>query len=86
MIVRTAWLPTCTHKYIKRCAEVASKLKAGAVHVSGGGFGNYGSPFGGYKQSGNGRGGRPVRTRGLFRDKNLALGLVSSYTVQGNVV
>ena len=33
---------------------MASKLRAGAVHINGGGF-NYGSPFGGYKQSGNGR-------------------------------
>ncbi|MFT6224026.1 MAG: aldehyde dehydrogenase (NAD+) [Paracoccaceae bacterium] len=37
-----------------RAARVASRLRAGAVHINGGGF-NYGSPFGGYKQSGNGR-------------------------------
>ncbi len=42
----------------ERAKRVAAKLRAGAVHVNGGGF-NYGSPFGGYKQSGNGReGGR----------------------------
>ena len=37
-----------------RAERVAAKLRAGAVHINGGGF-NYGSPFGGYKQSGNGR-------------------------------
>ncbi len=38
----------------ERAERVASKLRVGAVHINGGGF-NYGSPFGGYKQSGNGR-------------------------------
>ena len=38
----------------ERAERVAARLRAGAVHVNGGGF-NYGSPFGGYKQSGNGR-------------------------------
>jgi aldehyde dehydrogenase (NAD+) len=37
-----------------RAERVASLLRAGAVHINGGGF-EYGSPFGGYKQSGNGR-------------------------------
>jgi aldehyde dehydrogenase (NAD+) len=37
-----------------RAERVAARLRAGAVHINGGGF-NYGSPFGGYKQSGNGR-------------------------------
>ena len=37
-----------------RALRVAAQLRAGAVHINGGGF-NYGSPFGGYKQSGNGR-------------------------------
>ncbi|TDI40685.1 MAG: aldehyde dehydrogenase family protein [Acidobacteria bacterium] len=37
-----------------RAERVAALLLAGAVHINGGGF-NYGSPFGGYKQSGNGR-------------------------------
>jgi aldehyde dehydrogenase (NAD+) len=37
-----------------KAERVSSKLRAGAVHINGGGF-NYGSPFGGYKQSGNGR-------------------------------
>lgn len=38
----------------ERAERVAAQLKAGAVHINGGEF-NYGSPFGGYKQSGNGR-------------------------------
>lgn len=38
----------------ERAERVAARLEAGAVHINGGGF-NYGSPFGGYKQSGNGR-------------------------------
>jgi len=37
-----------------RAERVAARLRAGAVHINGGGF-QYGSPFGGYKQSGNGR-------------------------------
>lgn len=41
-----------------RAERVARRLKVGAVHINGGAI-NYGSPFGGYKQSGNGReGGR----------------------------
>ena len=39
---------------LKRAERVAQKLRVGMVHINGGGF-NYGSPFGGYKQSGNGR-------------------------------
>jgi aldehyde dehydrogenase (NAD+) len=38
----------------ERAERVAAKLRAGAVHVNGGGM-EYGSPFGGYRQSGNGR-------------------------------
>ena len=42
-----------------RAERVASKLRAGAVHINGAPF-RYGSPLGGYKQSGNGReGGLP---------------------------
>lgn len=37
-----------------RAERVAARLRAGAVHIDGGAF-NYGSPFGGSKQSGNGR-------------------------------
>ena len=39
---------------LDRAERVAQKLRVGMVHINGGGF-NYGSPFGGYKQSGNGR-------------------------------
>ena len=38
----------------ERAERVAARLKAGAVHINGGAF-NYGSPFGGFKASGNGR-------------------------------
>jgi len=42
-----------------RAERVAARLRAGMVHVNGAGH-QYGSPFGGYKQSGNGReGGLP---------------------------
>ena len=37
-----------------RARRVARQLRAGAVHINGGAY-EYGSPFGGYKQSGNGR-------------------------------
>ena len=42
----------------ERAERVAAKLRVGAVHINGGAY-NYGSPFGGYKQSGNGREGGP---------------------------
>jgi len=38
----------------ERARRVAAQLRAGMIHVNGRG-GAYGSPFGGYKQSGNGR-------------------------------
>ncbi len=38
----------------KRAMRIAGQLRAGAVHVNGGVY-EYGSPFGGYKASGNGR-------------------------------
>jgi aldehyde dehydrogenase (NAD+) len=38
----------------ERAERVASRLRAGMVHINGGPH-RYGSPFGGYKQSGNGR-------------------------------
>jgi aldehyde dehydrogenase (NAD+) len=42
----------------QRAERVASKLRAGMIHINGAPH-RYGSPFGGYKQSGNGReGGR----------------------------
>jgi aldehyde dehydrogenase (NAD+) len=38
----------------ERAERVAAQLRAGMVHINGGPF-RYGSPFGGYKRSGNGR-------------------------------
>jgi aldehyde dehydrogenase (NAD+) len=38
----------------QRAERVATQLRAGTVHINGASS-NYGSPFGGYKQSGNGR-------------------------------
>jgi aldehyde dehydrogenase (NAD+) len=38
----------------QRAERAAARLRAGAIHINGGGF-EYGSPFGGFKQSGNGR-------------------------------
>jgi aldehyde dehydrogenase (NAD+) len=38
----------------ERAARLSRALRAGAVHINGGAF-EYGSPFGGYKASGNGR-------------------------------
>ncbi|XDZ66537.1 aldehyde dehydrogenase family protein [Alphaproteobacteria bacterium LSUCC0684] len=53
-----------------RAERVAAKLKAGAVHINGGGF-NYGSPFGGYKQSGNGREGGMMGLEDYLETKTL---------------
>ena len=38
----------------ERAARLSKALRAGAVHINGGAY-EYGSPFGGYKASGNGR-------------------------------
>lgn len=38
----------------EEAARIGRRLRAGLVHINGGGF-NYETPFGGYKQSGNGR-------------------------------
>jgi aldehyde dehydrogenase (NAD+) len=53
-----------------RAERVAACLRAGAVHVNGGGF-NYGSPFGGYKQSGNGREGGIMGLEDYLETKTL---------------
>ena len=58
---------------IERATRVAAKLKAGAVHINGGGF-NYGSPFGGYKQSGNGREGGTLGLEDYLETKTLHWG------------
>ena len=54
----------------ERAERVAGRLRAGAVHVNGGGF-NYGSPFGGYKQSGNGREGGLMGLEDYLETKTL---------------
>jgi aldehyde dehydrogenase (NAD+) len=57
----------------ERAERVAGQLKAGAVHINGGGF-NYGSPFGGYKQSGNGREGGAMGLEDYQEVKTLHFG------------
>jgi len=54
----------------ERAKRVASQLRAGAVHINGGEF-NYGSPFGGYKQSGNGREGGEMGLEDYLETKTL---------------
>ena len=54
----------------ERAKRVAAKLRAGAVHINGGEF-NYGSPFGGYKQSGNGREGGIMGLEDYLESKTL---------------
>ncbi len=56
-----------------RAERVASRLCAGAIHINGGGF-NYGSPFGGYKQSGNGREGGALGLKDYQEVKTLHFG------------
>ncbi|MDG2475250.1 MAG: aldehyde dehydrogenase family protein [Paracoccaceae bacterium] len=56
-----------------RAERVASRLRAGAVHINGGGF-NYGSPFGGFKQSGNGREGGKMGLEDFQEVKTLHFG------------
>ncbi|WP_299846027.1 aldehyde dehydrogenase family protein [uncultured Roseovarius sp.] len=53
-----------------RAERVSSHLRAGAIHINGGGF-NYGSPFGGYKQSGNGREGGLMGLEDYLETKTL---------------
>ena len=54
----------------QRAARVAARLRAGAVHVNGAGIG-YGTPFGGYKQSGNGREGGMMWLEDYLETKSL---------------
>ena len=54
----------------ERAERVASKLQAGAVHINGGGI-EYGTPFGGYKQSGNGREGGMMGLEDYLETKTL---------------
>ena len=53
-----------------RAERVSARLRAGAIHINGGGF-NYGSPFGGYKQSGNGREGGLMGLEDYLETKTL---------------
>jgi aldehyde dehydrogenase (NAD+) len=53
-----------------RAARVAARLRAGAVHINGAGI-EYGSPFGGYKQSGNGREGGMMGLEDYLETKTL---------------
>jgi len=53
-----------------RAERVAARLKAGAVHINGGGI-EYGTPFGGYKQSGNGREGGMMGIEDYLETKTL---------------
>ena len=54
----------------KRAERVSRQLRAGGVHVNGGGY-NYGSPFGGYKESGNGREGGDMGLEDYLETKAL---------------
>ena len=54
----------------ERAERVSRKIRAGGVHINGGGF-NYGSPFGGYKQSGNGREGGEMGLEDYLETKTL---------------
>ena len=51
-----------------RAARLSRALRAGAVHINGGAY-EYGSPFGGYKASGNGREGGEMGLEDLLETK-----------------
>ena len=53
-----------------RAERVAARLRAGAVHINGAAIG-YGTPFGGYKQSGNGREGGMMGLEDYLETKTL---------------
>ena len=53
-----------------RAARVAARLRAGAVHINGAGV-EYDTPFGGYKQSGNGREGGMMGLEDYLETKSL---------------
>jgi aldehyde dehydrogenase (NAD+) len=58
---------------LERAERVAARLRAGAVHINGGGIA-YGSPFGGYKRSGNGREGGLMGLEDYMEFKTLHYG------------
>ena len=73
----------------ERALRVAIQLRAGAIHINGGGF-NYGSPFGGYKQSGNGREGGVMGLEDYLETKtlhgvDLRGRFAGSFTTLGNI-
>ena len=53
-----------------RARRVAARLRAGSVHLNNAGL-NYGTPFGGYKQSGNGREGGMLGLEDYLESKSL---------------
>ena len=55
---------------IDKAKRVAKKLRAGSVHFNGAGV-EYGTPFGGYKQSGNGREGGLLGLEDFLETKSL---------------
>lgn len=57
----------------ERAERVAAQLRAGSVHINGGDF-SYGTPFGGYKQSGNGREGGLMGLEDYQETKTLHFG------------
>ena len=69
-VAGTAYLQTGDPE---RAERVAAQLRAGAVHINGGGF-EYGTPFGGYKQSGNGREGAMMGLEDYQEVKTLHFG------------
>jgi len=54
MAAPTGFQDTCSSGDPERARRVAAKLRTGNVHLNGSGV-NFQAPFGGYKQSGNGR-------------------------------
>ncbi|MCU4651642.1 aldehyde dehydrogenase family protein [Roseibacterium sp. SDUM158016] len=58
---------------LERAERVAGRLRAGAVHINGGGLG-WGTPFGGYKASGNGREGGAMGLEDYQEVKSLHFG------------
>ena len=54
----------------ERARRVAARLRAGSVHLNNAGL-NYGTPFGGYKQSGNGREGGMLGLEDYLESKSL---------------